>query len=334
MEPEDSVQCVQRHRHCNCPRYPCPYDSVFEGIMKGESSLFYKCAIDTTLRSSNIDQRLATCLRFVADECDPAVFYLNTDWAKVRVLEELGLDVDNLTASEIEYLRSKELYPPSDRLEANAPPLVYLHRDDWQTDQGPDGKLPVRVPTDFFVLSGSEFVNRAALAGKGMNPVSAILCLASVGIDIMLPNISFSHLADEEIDALKHKYLEERNAYLELVSGVAEEAFDRLREGDFEELIVWARDTSTFKFIPKAREIERAVGMTSKSELRKAGFNFWKNGVPAIGSAIASGGLVGGTTAITVHALRSLVDIVSRNSEKKRLPEVGYALKIAKEVQS
>ncbi|WP_170369635.1 hypothetical protein [Ruegeria arenilitoris] len=291
--------------------------------------MFHRAALDISDRHKKPDPRFYSCVRFVADSCTPAVFYLNEEWLKHRNLEDAGISVDDLLPAQIELLKKRNLYPEKSNA-PQQPALVYLEEGAWEKPVDPEtGAMSgLVVPNREFVLSPSPLIHKAHLADNGLNAQTAILCLASVGLDVMLPNVSFDLLADEEIKRMKEEFRDERLQYLEVASALAQQAYDRLKEGDYEDALRWAESEVAFKLAPKARLIEEAVSSHTTRQLRKAGYSFWKEGVPTIGAAYLSGGLGAASLTAGKEALRTLVATVSASKEERSLPEVAYAMKI------
>ncbi|CAN0606029.1 unnamed protein product, partial [Ectocarpus sp. 12 AP-2014] len=163
----------------------------------------------------------------------------------------------------------------------------------------------------------------------GLTANSALLCLAAIGIDLMLPNVSFDVMADEEIERMKEEFHAERSEYLDTMSDMAGEAFHRIESAGYKDIIRWAENEITFKVIPKARAIELATAGYSQKKLRTAGYSFWKNGTPAIGSAYLTRGLIGASITAAEEALKVAVNTISAERERRSLPEVAYAAKIS-----
>ena len=154
--------------------------------------------------------------KFVADDCDIGVFYLFKDWVDI-VLDG---------ASTEDYKR-------------NQPRLCYLSKNEhFITEDG--GNSPVYIPTNELIYSSSINVRRGALEQQGLNATTALLTLAAAGVDIALPNISFSCSA-EEIQEIRCKPEEERVTYLRAIAEMADQSFSRLKSGDFRDIYKWQR---------------------------------------------------------------------------------------------
>jgi hypothetical protein len=296
--------------------------------------LFYRAALDISERNGGANRRFLSCVRFVADVATPAVFYLNSEWAKTDGLRSLGWDINNLTTIQRQVLAEYDL-EPGDRKALESPALVYLVEGSWEKPADPEtgAKSGLVVPKREFVLSTSEVVHRAHLKDSGLNAQTAILCLAAVGLEIMLPNVAFDLVADEEIERIKEKLKEERHAYLEVAAALAEQAFERLNDGDPSDILRWAESEAAFKLAPKARIIEEATSSMASRQLRKAGYSFWKDGVPAIGAAYFAGGVMPAGAVAAQAALKTLVDTIGSSRTDRLLPEVAYAMKISRSLQ-
>lgn len=299
----------------------------------------FSCSILDIRAQLTLEQkRFYGCMRLVADEVRPAVFYFNSDWGKMEVLRSVGIDINFIKSNlyEIEKRLPENLLESVRNILPNKtgldgmPRIVYLEDGSWEVPEEALAKLPVRYIRNDFVLSPDVMINRAALLEQGMNANSAILCLAATGIDLLLPNFSIDHLADHEISEIRENYGEERVAYINAISSVAHTAMNAFRDGDIDELRTWARNEAIFSISPKARTYEVAVSKYAKKSLIKAGYSFWRNGIPAIGAAYLSGGLVPAVSVAGAQTLQSLVQAISTSNEEKNVPEVSYAMKIAK----
>lgn len=292
--------------------------------------MFYRAALDIGEREVEPNRRFLSCVRFVADVATPAVFYLNAEWSKMDAVRSMGWEINSLTAIQREILEEQDSYPV-DPKGLQAPTLVYLVEGSWEAPANQEkGALSgLVIPKREFVLSTSELVHRAHLRDSGLNAQTAILCLAAVGLEIMLPNVAFDLVADEEIERIKEELRAERHAYLEVAAALAEQAFERIKDGDYSDVLRWAESEAAFKLAPKARVIEEATSSMASRQLRKAGYSFWKDGVPAIGAAFFDGGVMPAGAAAAQVALKTLVDTFGSTDSAKQLPEVAYAMKIS-----
>lgn len=275
--------------------------------------MFLKAIIDETVALSPKDARFASILEFVADDFDRVVLYLFKDWA------------DRTLAGQA----TEDFHP-------NQPRLVYLSRKEfvangerWETEKG---RLPVHVPTNELVYSTSSSVCRGALEQQGLNATTALLTLAAAGIDIALPNVSFSCNRVEEIHEIRSKLEDERITYLRAVSELADQAFDRLKSGDFRDIYDWARNEAFLKILPKARYLQSQLNKLDRSLLQRAGVQFWREGMPAIGKAVIDSGKQGAIRAVAEEAIRVLSGTLARRIEERQIPEASYAFKLSAEL--
>lgn len=215
------------------------------------------------------------------------------------------------------------------------PALVYMTYTDWEAHKKVEQKnLPVKVPKNEFILTSSKFVNRASLQGQKVNPNTAILCLAACGLDLMLPNLSFDLVADEEIERLKELLYEERVDYLNSITRIADETYDRIQTGKLSDIMFWAESEVTFKLLPKARILEKQTPKVSKKTLSKAAYQFWTDGVPAIGKAYFEDGTGRAVKVSTENLLRFLSEVIIREDKLRDLPEVSYAMKLSQNLNN
>lgn len=296
--------------------------------------MFYRAALDINKENGPPNNRFISCIRFVADEATPAVFYLNSEWSKQETLGELGINPKRISEKQKRILEELDLYP-SDAKSLEMPALVYLKEGAWEQTPDPEtGAMSgLTVPKREFVLSSSEVIHRAFLRDFGLNAQTAILCLAAVGLDIMLPNVAFDTFADEEIERVKEDLKEERQNYLEVAAKFAEQSYERLKDGDYKDILRWAESEAAFKLAPRARILEEAVSSLAARQLRRAGYSFWKDGVPAIGAAYIGGGLVPAGAVSAQAALKTLVQTIGTGRSERLVPEVAYAMKLSKALQ-
>ncbi len=296
--------------------------------------MFYRAALDIRENNTSSNRSLLSCIRFVADVATPAVFYLNHEWTKLEALDTLGLDSARLTVSQKEFLGSHDLLP-GDPKALGMPTLVYLENGSWErpTDPKTGAMSGLVVPKREFVFSTSEIVHKAYLRDNGLNAQTAILCLAAVGLEVMLPNVAFNLVADEEIEQIKEKFKEERHAYLEVIARLAQQAYDGLKNGEYTDVMRWAESETAFSLAPKARLIEERVSSLTARQLRRAGYSFWKDGIPSIGAAYLGGGLVPAAVVGGQSALKTLIDGISAARSERLFPEIAYAMRISKELK-
>ncbi|MBY6089256.1 hypothetical protein [Maritimibacter alkaliphilus] len=280
------------------------------------------------------DARIRSCIRFIADSYTYAHFYLQSDWVKFQALEAAGFDPRSLGSEAVKYFEERDLFPDLERVASDAPSLMYIN-DGALIDGDPYNgawlhESQFGYPKRELVLSSSPDVHKAHLRDSGLNAQTAILCLAACGLDVMLPNVSFSEFSDDEVERLKEDFVDERVQYLDLASSIAEQAFERLQAKDYSEVMRWAESEVAFKLVPQARKIEQAIGSASAQRLRKAGYSFWRDGTPAIGSAWLMDGAIAGGIAAGSELLRAVVTMIDGAREERSMPEVAYAIKISK----
>lgn len=201
--------------------------------------------------------------------------------------------------------------------------------EDWASHIEPSDNLPIIKPTNEFILSNKKIINKAALEDQGLNPTTAILCLAATGLNLILPNVSFDLIAQEEIEKIKSTLIEERIEYLIAITKIADETHERLKSGNIKDILSWAQNETHYKIIPKARLLESNTRKISKSELKKSGFAFWKEKTPIIGKAYFEKGALGASKVAAEEILKTILPIMLKNRENRNLPEVAYALRIS-----
>ncbi|MFV1875504.1 hypothetical protein [Nioella sp.] len=297
--------------------------------------MLYKAALDLRNAGGKPDLRFYSCVRFVADSCSPAVFYVSKNWSTQQVqkayLDGYVSGLTGLPSREVERLKERVLQTHKAAEEVKRPVLVYLKAGSWDQPADPETghREGLVIPKREFVLSASTAVHQAHLYDYGLNAQTAILCLAAVGLDVMLPNVSFDMFADEEIETLKADYASERHQYLEVMAALASQSYDGLKAGDYGDVLRWAESEVAFKLTPKARVIEEAISSRSKRQLRRAGYSFWSDGMPAIGAAFMTSGIGGAGVMAGKEALKALVSAIAASADERAIPEVAYAMRIS-----
>ena len=293
--------------------------------------MYQVALVDHNAKTPLHRQRFYSCVKLVADQCLPATFYVHANWMRHEFIKDMGWDADQLLDWQLEILEQHNLVPDGDY--GDAPYLAALTGEDWKASEKKNG-FPARVPERDFVLSESQLINKAQLLSSGLNPHTAILTLAAVGVDLMLPNVNFDLFADEEIDRLKAQLNEERASYLEVISNLAEASYDGLKNGEYTDLVEWANAEAAFKLVPKARAIEVAIQKSNPRTLKTASYSFWRDGIPAIGTAYLTGGLLASSKEASSQALKSIVNAIDRERSEREFPEYSYAMKIAQNAKN
>ncbi|HSE19285.1 MAG TPA: hypothetical protein VLB46_19645 [Pyrinomonadaceae bacterium] len=242
---------------------------MFNDACDRTSDMFLKAIIDETTELSAQEARFASILDFVADSCDNGIFCLFKDWSIRRAMGE-----------------------PTMEFEPTRPRLVYFSKHEvaanggrWKAEDG-SLSIPLHVPTSELVYSTSRAICQGALEQQGLNATTALLTLAAAGVDIVLPNVSFSRKSADEMKEIRIKLEEERVNYIAAISEIADQAFGRLSSGDFKDIHAWARTEATLRILPKARYLQLQLKKLDHSLLERASVQFWKDGVPAIGKAL------------------------------------------------
>jgi len=113
---------------------------------------------------------------------------------------------------------------------------------------------------------------------------------------------------------------------------LADEAFDRLASGDFRDIYNWARNEAVLKILPKARYLQLQLNKLDRSLVQRAGVQFWREGMPAIGKALIDNGKEGAIRAIAEEVIRVLAGTLARRIEERQIPEASYAFKLSAEL--
>lgn len=271
-----------------------------------------KVVIDETKELSEADARLSSILEFVADDYERGVFYVFEEWTAYAYLSD-----------------SSAAYKPQ------RPRIVYLPKngsESNETSEENSGQLPVIVPTNELVYSNSGIIQKGALEQQGLNATTALLVLAASGIEIALPNLSFNRSSQEEIALIRSKLQDERLQYLDAISKLADQSFDRIVSGEFKDLSVWARNEATLKILPQAKKLQAKLTKLDRPLLERAGVLFWKEGMPAIGKALYEQGGRAALKTLTEETIKALATTLSKSIEERRIPEATYILKLSKEL--
>lgn len=273
--------------------------------------MFLKAVIDDSHKLSEQQARFASILEFVADDCDSGIFYFFKAWGDRMATQQ-----------------STEDFHP------NQPRLVYFSNREYVDNGEGWNALPIHVPTNEFVYSNSGIVCKGALEQQGLNATTALLTLAVAGVGIVLPNVSFSRKSVDEIQDIRTKLLEEREQYLGVVSEIADDALGRLTSGEFRGTYEWARNEATLKILPKARRLQSQLTKLDRSLLHRAGYQFWTEGIPAIGKALVSSGKDAAIRAAAEEIIRVVAVTLAKRIEERKIPEAVYTLKLSNEISA
>lgn len=253
---------------------------------------------------------------------------MHDEWSKIEILQSVGISLSHLKDNEKEILKSLD-YPvrmPADKM----PRLAYISHKDWEVhDKEKDKSLPVRMIKDECIVSSSPVLNKFALKDQGLNANTAILCLAAMGIDLVLPNICFEEASKDEVQSIKEKLKEERIAYLSAITSMANESYQRLTSGELDDVMSWARNEVAFQLYPKARHIENSLLKLEKKSLKQAGVSFLKDGIPAIGSGFVNNGWREATKVTIEQTLKLITYALGQKIENRIIPEISYIVKIS-----
>lgn len=290
---------------------------------------FQSAIVDIEKLITPEQKRFYSCMRFVADSCIPAAFYLHDEWSKVEAVSALGISLDNPSRMEVELL--KELNFPTEFPKDGMPKIAYIHYNSWSQDRNLE-KIPINIPNNELIISSSNLVNKWTLEAQGLNANTAILCLAAVGLDIVLPRVLFETISDDRIDIIKDKLQEERNDYINTITKIADEAYNRIESGDLSEIMDWARNEVHFKLLPKARSVDQNAKKLSGKIIKDAGLSFLEDGIPAIGAGLVQGNLIEASKIAGEEFLKLALVTLGSNIRRRNTPEISYVLKIAKAI--
>jgi len=107
----------------------------------------------------------------------------------------------------------------------------------------------------FILFSKRDSFNSIFMSNRGHDAETSILLLAAAGIEIILPNIPL----DSSTNLIKEALGEERDKYLIAITKCADEAYDRLKSNEYNDIINWARNEAVFKILPEVKRIEMSI---------------------------------------------------------------------------
>jgi hypothetical protein len=196
-------------------------------------------------------------------------------------------------------------------------------------DEGRPHLLDMAKNGEGILFTADTDLKASLLQGQGLTAQNAILLLAAAGLEISVPNLSLDIARSEEIATVREKLEEERTRYVIRVTELADQAFERLSNGQYKETAAWAIDQAAFKIAPVARQYELAIRKLDRSLLDRIGLNFFKEGLPAIGSTLSEKGVA----AARGKAIRVVLEVMCNNLaltiEERKRPEGVYGVKLA-----
>ena len=174
---------------------------------------------------------------------------------------------------------------------------------------------------------------RRMLSVQGVTAYNSVLLLAAAGLELQLPALTFDVTRSEEIEAVREKLTNERVEYVDAVTRMADEAYERLESGSYEDTVDWALDSAFLKIGPKVHGFEKAMRSADRKLLERLGVSFVSEEIPAIGNAFLERSLKEGGRQIIVSVLKTLCSNLFRSMEERKYPEVLYGYKVARHLE-
>jgi len=168
------------------------------------------------------------------------------------------------------------------------------------------------------------------LQKRGLDADTAILILAASGLEIALPNIFPDITASDELAQIRNTLEEERTKYVTAMTRLADESFDRLVNGVYQDTFSWGASEATFKIQPLVTELEKSISKLDKKLIKRSDIQFFKDGVPAIGSTLFEKGIKEAGLKACSEILKVFCTGVSEKIEYQRNPIASYILKVKK----
>ncbi|WP_027515686.1 hypothetical protein [Bradyrhizobium sp. WSM1417] len=126
--------------------------------------------------------------------------------------------------------------------------------------EDPDLDDPLQsIEFDSLILSDRTELKSLVTNHMGLHPQCIVLILASVGVSIPLPPLTFDNLTKDDINLLKQKLKDARKQYLHAVFDLAKQSREALKAENFDEVVRWATHEAYFNIAPKAREYAKAA---------------------------------------------------------------------------
>ncbi len=178
------------------------------------------------------------------------------------------------------------------------------------------------------LFSPSNKIKALNFQEHGLIAKNAVLLLAAAGLELSIPKFTFDTSKLSELNKIKTKLGEERNSYIISITKIADEAFDRLSSGVYEDTADWALNEAYLKLNPIIRKFEKAMSNLDKSLLNRISFGIVKEGVPKIGSSLYKDGFKGATQEAISLALKILSSNLVKSIEERKCPEAVYGYKL------
>lgn len=193
-------------------------------------------------------------------------------------------------------------------------------------DSAKDGRGPY--------FSASKTLKAGVLRSTGITMENSVLLLAAAGLQITIPSLTFDVARSEEVTKLRTQLGEERNTYLEAMTRMADETYQRLKDGFYKDTVDWALNEAFLKIEPKAQAFDRAVLKLERPLLERLSMGFIKEGIPRIGGTLVDSGIKAAAKASIEEVLRTLATNLARHIEERRVPEVVYGYKVSRSLPS
>lgn len=183
---------------------------------------------------------------------------------------------------------------------------------------------------DEVVFTKKGWVRKAYIASQGLTSRTCLMLLAAAGLEVTLPNAFIENKSSDELIQAKEKLYGERQVYLNAISKLAAESYERVLAGEYGDIIAWSRNEANIKILPKSIALQESLKKLDKNILHRLGVSFIKDGIPAIGQALSEEGINKSLSVAAIEFLKILSGSLAKSIEGRKAPEVNYGLKIMK----
>lgn len=186
------------------------------------------------------------------------------------------------------------------------------------------------IPSGAVLFSPSDNIKKYNLMNQGLKSENSILLLAAAGMRMFLPNFTFDTTRLEELCKIKKKLRDERDEYLFAIAKIADESFERISNGTYEDTTEWALNEAFMKIKSSAEKIEVSFRKIDRNLLKKIGYDLFVEGVPCIVSSLEEKGVNAAASEVMVTLLKTLSSNLAKNLEGRKYPEAIYGYKLKK----
>jgi hypothetical protein len=252
---------------------------------------------------------------------DKTCFYETIDPRETKLFPFIYLIAENVfEASEDESFKHK-----------NQPDFI---KQSLTSSQGRPNILDyVKDKNKGVLFTAATYLKAYAIKEQGLTSENCILILAAAGLDITIPGFTLDIARSEEVVNIKEQLTDERMEYIHSITKMADETFDRLHSGVYKDTVDWALNEAYIKIKPKAEKFSKSIQKLDGNILRRASFAVLEDGIPAIGSSIVAKGFSDIPKQSIEIVLKILCKNLSKSIEERKVPEVVYGYKIARQLK-